>query len=114
VIRTTALERNEHGTHTSYACGCRCSKCRAAQSRYARERWAVAAVMRGAEPHWKVDAGRVLEHLEVLMAAGWTLKDIAVAVDVPRPTLISIRQGFRRGTSKCWNTVADRVLELER
>jgi hypothetical protein len=34
VIRTTALERGEHGSHTVYVLGCRCPKCKSAQSRY--------------------------------------------------------------------------------
>jgi hypothetical protein len=70
-------------------------------------------VLHGREAHWKVPSRRVIERLDALMAAGWTLRKIARAADVPYPTLESIRQGSRRGTSKCWNTVADRVFELE-
>jgi hypothetical protein len=70
-------------------------------------------VLHGREAHWKVPSARVLDHLDVLLAAGWTLQRVAREADVPYPTLQSIRQGSRRGTSQCWNTVADRVLELE-
>jgi hypothetical protein len=111
--RTTALERNEHGTVAAYRAGCRCGRCRAARSRYARRRWAVDAVRRTGSCRWKVDAAPTLAHLERLRAAGWTLRAVAGEADVPYPTLISIRQGYRRGTSRCWNTVADAVAALE-
>jgi hypothetical protein len=114
VIRTTALERGEHGSHRAYQCGCRCPRCKSAQSRYSRRRWAVAAVVRGAAPHWKVDAGPTLARLDELRAAGWTLREISRVAEIPYPTLISIRQGHRRGTSQCWNTVAAAIAELER
>jgi hypothetical protein len=110
--RTTALKRGEHGIR-AYACGCRCPRCRAARSRYARQRWAVAAIVRTGSARWKVDATPVRARLDELRAAGWTLKEVARAVDVPYPTLISIRQGHNRGTARCWNTVADAVAGLD-
>lgn len=111
--RATALERDEHGTAAAYRCGCRCPQCRAARSRYARRQWAVAQLRSTGSCRWKVDAAPLLAHLERLRSAGWRLRDIAAAADVPYPTLISIRQGYRRGTSKCWNTVADAVRAID-
>jgi hypothetical protein len=112
-LRDDSLSVSACGSHTAYAAGCRRSKCRSAQSRYARTRWATTAVLQGREAHWKVPSTRVLKHLDVLIERGWTLRKISVITEIPYPTLVSIRQGYRRGTSHCWNTVADRVLGLE-
>jgi hypothetical protein len=83
-------------------------------SRYARQRWAVAAFSRTGSCRWKVDAGPLLGRLDALMASGWSLRAIARAADVSYPTLISIRQGRRgRRRRQCWNTIADSVFALE-
>jgi hypothetical protein len=112
--RTTALERGEHGSHTAYALGCRCPPCRRAQSRYARTRWAAASVARTGSARWKVDAGPLVVQLDALKAAGWRLYEVAAAADVPRPTLVSVRQAYRRRRRRrCWNTTAAAVLALD-
>jgi hypothetical protein len=112
--RPTALDRGEHGTHTCYTLGCRCPRCTTAQSSYARRRWAAAQLARTGSARWKVNARPLVEHLDALMADGWMLREIAAAADVPRPTLVAIRQRARRRRHVwCWSTVRDAVLGVE-
>jgi hypothetical protein len=110
--RTTALERQEHGQRRTYQCGCRCAGCRRAQSDYARTRWAVQSVLRTGSARWKVDSEPVLGHLDVLLASGWTQREIAARAGVPLGTLRSLR-GRRRRKPRTWNTVSDAVLALD-
>jgi hypothetical protein len=54
----------------------------------------------------------MMAKLDVLLAAGWTQADIAGRSGVPLGTIRSLR-GRRRRRPKCWNTVANAVLDLD-
>lgn len=107
---TTALERGEHGSPTTYRLGCRCSKCRAALRRSAKVWWATRRLRAGADPATYADAAKVRAHVATLEAAGWTRSRIATAAGVARSTITKV---CKRSTRSCSRIVARSVLALE-
>lgn len=106
---STALERGEHGTPTTWRQGCRCGLCRGAQADYARVRYAAARLAAGGEAASKVSPRRMLAHLEQLVAVGVTAHAVARRAGVAPSTLTRAR---RRGV-KVSRIVERLVLAVE-
>jgi hypothetical protein len=97
---STALERNEHGTATTYRQGCRCARCRAGLHSAAKQWWAAAQVRKGREPASYFPAARVRKHIGVLEAAGWTRCRIAAAAQVAPATISRVCKPSTRWCSR--------------
>lgn len=89
---STALERGEHGTATSWRLGCRCRRCRAGLRRAGRIWWAARRLRAGAEPASRVDPGRLVAHLDRLRAAGITEAEVCRRTGVASTTLWRARR----------------------
>lgn len=85
-------ERWPHGVRARYACGCRCSECRAANSEYERYRQKV----RHEDWNGLVDAAPARRHLQALSAKGVGYKTVGDACDVARSTLTEVLAGRKR------------------
>lgn len=83
-----------HGERLRYMAGCRCTPCRAANSRYESER---AAARRRGEWNGIVDAGPVRDHLRTLSHHGIGRDTVADITGVAPSTIDLIRQGTRTG-----------------
>ncbi len=96
-----------HATRARYVSGCRCARCRDANTAYGRER--ARARSRG---DWNglVDAGPVRAHLRALSRQGVGYKSVAAATDVARSTLMKILAGERRSIRQ---VAARRVLAVD-
>jgi hypothetical protein len=105
-MRSTALERDEHGP-TAYRAGCRCRRCRSATSIYKRERRAELAVLNGRAPQYWCSTRPMLAHIAALQAAGWTRKAIAEAAGL---NVNTFRDGLREGRTSSRTVV--RVLDV--
>lgn len=99
--------RHSHGTRLRYMAGCRCTPCRAANSRYECHRRA--ARLRG---EWAglVDAAPVRAHLLALSKKGVGYKSVAAACDVAKTILMEVRSGRRL---KVRATTARKVLAVD-
>lgn len=82
-----------HGTRLRYLSGCKCMKCRAANSRYESSR--AAARKRGEGGHL-VDAARARRHIKKLGRSGLGYKALAAAADVGKTTVFKIRSGRKK------------------
>jgi hypothetical protein len=87
------LQAREHGTRLRYMSGCRCTPCRAANSRYECER---AAARRRGEWNGLVDAGPIRAHLRQLSRQGVGYKSVAAACDASITVLNEVRMGRKR------------------
>ncbi len=103
--------RHRHGTHACYVLDlCRCDECRAAHTRYEKQRlrW-VAGVL--APP--MVDAAPVRAHIRRLMSAGMGLDTVAARAGVGHTTLGAIVYGRAdRPTRRVRREVAARILAV--
>jgi hypothetical protein len=106
---TTALERGEHGTATSWRLGCRCARCRNALHRSAKVWWATRRLRRGADPASYVAAAPVRKRIAELEAAGWTRIAIARAAEVAPATITRLAAPTKR---QCTRIVARSILQL--
>lgn len=87
----------ECGTRSAYSAGCRCDRCRAANTAYQAQRVARAANPTLADAaSAAVDAAPVREHLEQLAAAGVGLRAVSAASGVSRSRLARLRSGEGR------------------
>lgn len=82
-----------HGTRHRYMSGCRCTPCRAANSRYECER---AAARRRGEGAQLVPADRARAHILKLGRLGVGYKSVAAAASVAVSVCAKIRSGERR------------------
>jgi hypothetical protein len=106
---STALDRGEHGTATSWRLGCRCGRCRAGLRRAAQVWWATRRLRAGADPASYVPAAKVRAHVAELVAAGWTRTAIAKAAQIAPSTITRI---CKPSTRWCSRIVARAVLGL--
>jgi hypothetical protein len=97
---STALDRGEHGTATSWRLGCRCSRCRTGLHKAAKVWWATRRLKRGADPASYVRAAPVRRHVEELRSAGWTSVAIARAAQVSDATVCRVRKPSTRWCSR--------------
>lgn len=84
------LALRSHGTRLRYLGGCRCTPCRAANSRYETER---AAARRAGDWRGLVDAAPVADHLRRLSRAGVGYKAAADAAGVARSVACAVLAG---------------------
>ena len=111
--RSTAVERDEHGTLARYTSwGCRCPKCRRARNRYDREWRAVNAAIDGREVRRRVPVSATAQAIRSLRAAGWSMLAIAEAVECSDSTLHRVLRADRAGRGRVWSDIERRVLEL--
>lgn len=87
----TALAIEEHGTRASYAAGCECETCKAAEAAYRAQR--------RREPPARVAIGQVQKRLEDLLEAGYSQEAIAERSGVGQATLSRILNGRVRRCS---------------
>ena len=97
-----------HGTRHRYLGGCRCLRCRAANSRHSSER---AAAQRAGDWRGFVPATLVLDHIKTLSKGGVGTKAIAAAAGLARSTMQKIVGGKQQKIRKHH---ADRVLAVDR
>lgn len=94
-----------HGTRARYVVdGCRCPRCRAANTEYA---W-----RRNHDPDWQgelIDPTEMVEHLDRLTAAGIGLRQVAAMTGLSRTTLSDLRSGRNRRVRR---RTADAVLAV--
>jgi len=105
--RSTAVERDEHGTLAGYGAGCRCPRCRRARNLYDRTYRAARAVVAGREAIWMVDTGPVRAHIVLLRADGWSVAQIAGKAAVSEMTVRRVMSARR-----CWSSVAAAICAL--
>lgn len=82
------------GTRASYAAGCRCLPCRAANARYEADRQA-----RIADGTWgggRVDASVLRDHLQALSDHGLGYKTVAATAGVAKSSLLAVATGRRQ------------------
>lgn len=79
-----------HGDRLKYVAGCRCTECRAANSRYERERQ---RARKAGDWNGIVDAATARDHLLALKRAGVGRQAVADATDVAKSIIHEIRQG---------------------
>jgi hypothetical protein len=84
--------RRSHGSRLRYLSGCKCLKCRMANSNYEALR---ARARKNGDWNGLIDTIRVREHLFALSRAGVGYKSVADAADVGRTCLMLVRQGKR-------------------
>lgn len=84
--------RAAHATRSCYMMGCRCLRCRAANSRYSCMR---DAERRAGRTNKLVSTERVRAHLEVLSALGVGYKSVAAASGVSRTCIAMYKSGQR-------------------
>ncbi len=82
-----------HGDRLRYVAGCRCDDCRAANSRYERERL---AARQAGDWNGIVPADRARTHLLKLSKAGVGRRAVAAASDVALSVLYDIRMGTKK------------------
>ena len=111
--RSTAAERDEHGSLAGGQGGCRCDRCHSAFRRYHRRRYATVQVLRGNPINRRVPITRAAEQLEVLHAAGWRTGKIAAEAGCSPATIMRITRQHRRGVrARCWLVVERSVLAI--
>lgn len=91
-LKTAAeLSKNKsHGTRIKYAGGCRCTPCRAANSRYETER---SAARKRGEWNGIVSAEKARKHIEELATRGVGYKSVADASNVGKTCVLKIKTG---------------------
>jgi len=92
-----------HPSRSTYAAGCRCAGCTAANTAYQRER------ARRREPQ-RVDASPVRQHILALSALHVGRRAIAEACDLNERTVQAIRNGER---SVIYASTARRILDVD-
>lgn len=80
----------DHGDRLRYLAGCRCSSCRAANSRYERSRQ---EARKNGESNGIISAQKAREHLLALAEEGIGRRSIAAATDIASSTIAAIRSG---------------------
>lgn len=86
-----------HGDRLKYKAGCRCTPCRAANSRYETER---AQIRKRRGPNNIVSAGRTRQRLQALSRKGIGTRTIADATGVGRTILTGIKTGKRKNVRR--------------
>jgi hypothetical protein len=95
-----------HGTRIKYAAGCRCIRCRAANSNYESAR---AIARKAGEWNGLVPAGPSRKHILRLSKQGVGRRALAAASDVPATTISKIKSGERTTIRK---RTEDRILGI--
>lgn len=84
--------RHPHGVRVRYMAGCRCLKCRMANSNYETER---ARARKAGDWNGIVDATPARQHIRKLSRQGVGYKLVAEAADLPTSIVFGIRTGDR-------------------
>lgn len=84
--------RHPHGVRLRYMAGCRCLKCRMANSNYETER---AKARKAGDWNGIVDATPARQHIRKLSRQGVGYKLVAEAADLPTSIVFGIRTGDR-------------------
>lgn len=92
IATCTHRVQHQHGTQTGYRCGCRCDDCTAALRVAAKRRNLRAAEGRPT----LVDGAPVVAHVERLMSAGLSRRQVAHAAGVTESTLAALMIGKTR------------------
>lgn len=85
--------RKPHGTRLRYKAGCKCLKCRMANSNYETTR---ARARKAGDWNGIVDAGEARTHILKLGRRGVGYKQVARAAGVGKTTLLEVRTGRKR------------------
>lgn len=110
--RSTAAERDEHGTLAGWQGGCRCGLCRGAFRKYHRLRYLERQVLRTGALNRRVPVARAQEHINVLMSdAGWSAAEIADAAGCSAGTVWRIARAPKK--ARCWLVVESAILAID-